>query len=208
MLINEVITKTSSFPYNIKMLSFFEPSNFDCLSFNLLSEEKRERLDMIVEDFMVPQYRRGLKEAINKYENSGLPLKYIKNSDFYIIAMGSINGIFDGYDIWINANSISSIDLDSSFVVGHEVGHKILYIQEKNNPNNYNSFLDEIESLTGISKNAYHYYENGRRFHFLKEFICDEIGSLVAGNNNDYIFNFEEDLRNRVRRKIMSISHK
>ena len=121
-------------------------------------------------EVLCSQYKRGLIEALDKYNVSPLPNKYINGQDFLVKVFPShYYGFFhyDGDIIEVDADTISGMrKICSSYLLGHELGHKISkYIDT-------DEVFEELGSIFDIPMS---------RKDILEETFADVVGYTVSG---------------------------
>lgn len=134
-----------------------------------LNDERFEFIKTILNS----QYSNAVSYVIADYKNSLLPLKFIENQNIYVTNLGdcsNIYGLFElnGDDILVDANAICSMiaDIRSSFLFGHEMGHKIANYRAKD------ATYIQLANILGIS-----FYDNQN---IVKETFADECGNIVC----------------------------
>ena len=130
----------------------------------------------------------------NQYDNSPLPQKYIKEQEFIVtvlprIILGCFCYIND--KIYVDADEISNIRrINASFLLGHEIGHKISkYIDTKD-------IYNEISRLFCIPIS---------RKDILEETLADLVGFVVS-NNGSFSYPIDTDNRKKeyAKRKVLT----
>lgn len=134
-----------------------------------LIDERFESIKTILNS----QYSNAVTCVIADYKNSLLPLKFIENQNICVTNLGdcsNIYGLFElnGDDILVDANAICSMiaDIRSSFLFGHEMGHKIAKYRAND------ATYIQLANILGIS-----FYDNQN---IIKETFADECGNIVC----------------------------
>lgn len=125
-----------------------------------------------VEQTMIEQFLRGLRESISAYKASELPDRFLYPQEYIITNVTPFLGTYFlmGDDIMISADGISNITgTENTFLLGHEMGHKI---------DKYKDTTDAFYSIaTSFGMNVQDNEE------FLREMYADICGIIVSGNN-------------------------
>ena len=161
---------------------------------------KRNILSPKDDDWMIDclcnQYKNGLQEALNQYDNSPLPKKYIDGQDFIVtILPREIIGhfIYFNDEIYVDADAISNIRrTNAANLIGHEIGHKISkYLNTKN----IKSIYDEISRIFYISSS------NKEK---LNETFADLVGFIVDDNGTfSYPIDKDNGKKQYAKRKVL-----
>lgn len=130
--------------------------------------------DEWVMEILNNQVIRGLRQTIDAYKESELPDRFLYPQNYIITNVISENtlGAFClvGDDIIVDADTISNITATkSSFLLGHEMGHKI----EK--------YIDPIEAYINIASSFGISIDGNEEF--LSEIFADLCGLIVSKNN-------------------------
>lgn len=139
------------------------------------------------------QYKNGLKEALNQYDNSPLPKKYIDGQDFIVtILPREILGGFSYIDdkIYVDADAISNIKrINATFLMGHEIGHKISkYIYTKD-------IYDEISIL---------FYISSSKKEVITETFADLVGFIINDNGTfSYPIDADSEKKGYAKKKVL-----
>ena len=132
-----------------------------------------KRNEEFVEQIMIEQFLRGLKESIAAYKASELPDRFLYPQEYIITNVTPFLGTYFllGDDIMISADGISNITgTENTFLLGHEMGHKI---------DKYKETTDAFYSIaTSFGMNVQDNEE------FLREMYADICGIIVSGNND------------------------
>lgn len=139
-----------------------------------LMDVAEERVEFVT-DILVNQVLRGLRSSIESYKNSELPNKYLQFQTFIVTNKipFTIAGAFklDGDDIIVEADSISDIrPISASFLLGHEMGHKI------------DKYIDTKEAYQSIASS---FGIGTANEEFLREMYADICGLIASKNNNE-----------------------
>lgn len=153
--------------------------------------------DSFIDDMLVNQVLNGLKDSIERYKESEMPNKFIKNQRYIITNKlpSNIKGVFSSIrdEIYVDADVISGItNLGAAFLHGHEVGHKI----EKYF--NLLAVYEEIAHILDLSVSGNEY--------LISETFADECGNITAQSNIDHgllRYPLEQEKREYIHRKIL-----
>lgn len=144
-------------------------------------------------NYLYNQYKNGLKETINQYDNSPLPKKYIDGQEFIVtILPREILGCFYyiNDEIYVDADAISNIKrINAAFLLGHEIGHKISkYIYTK-------TIYNEISRIFNISSS---------KKEILNETFADLVGFIVNDNGSfSYPIKTDDRKKEYAKRKVL-----
>lgn len=159
--------------------------------------EKNENLERFVEEMLGPQYFEAMKRNILAYEDSQLPIRFLHGSKVVIAPLP-----IEVPACYLPVPDIIMMDNDAvcgmkhfsgEFVMGHELGHKILWVK-----------LGKEELLKRISDILMVNSQSNDKM--LKELIADEVGNLISGDQVDrQLFSKRIDERKRegIQRKIL-----
>ena len=159
-------------------------------------EEVRDDIDdSFLVNTLIYQSVEGIKSAIRRYEESGLPNRFLKGQRF--IATNKLHRHIYGYfylpndDIVLDADAISNIRrIESSFLFGHEMGHKIIRYRDTSSSQKEIARIFQM-SIEGNERN-------------LKELYSDIVGLIVSNFNSS-----EEDPKvTHLKRKVLSDLHR
>lgn len=147
--------------------------------------------DGFIDDIMIKQCLRGLKEAISTYKSSELPDRFISGQEI-IITNDLPEGIYGamsmiGDMMLIEADAISDIrPVKASYLFAHEIGHKIERYRDMSESKNM------VAHLLGIGL-----YGHER---MISEALADEVGNIAVRENSDACrFNYYlEDEQHKV----------
>lgn len=162
--------------------------------------ERLESLGVILDN----QYLTSIKRVLMSYEKSSLPQKFITNQKILIKNLPTYNGLYGMFDHWYDdiiadANTISEVyhGVSSSFLFGHEMGHK-LYKYKSNE-----ELLRGIANILDISA-----YGND---YLITETFSDECGNLISPTicEHDILpFPLEDTKREGIQRLILEHVYK
>lgn len=124
-----------------------------------------------IEETIIDGLYNGSKKAIDCYQASELPNKFIKRQNFFIT--NNIPNILLGVcdesgDIYLDADAIQGIRyVSAEFLLAHEVGHKILRYIDKNR------VYKDIADVLGIDVDNFQI--------FLTETFANACGNIASG---------------------------
>lgn len=149
------------------------------LKIPVLTANDNNRLDEnnFFKEMITSQYLKGIKETLVAYKNSLLPDRFLTNQLIYVVNTSDFYGsfLYDGdLDIiYVNFNTISDISCyKSSYVFGHEMGHKIE--KYKANMTTY----QEVSRILDVSVDG--------NLKILSETFADACGNIVYSDINAY----------------------
>lgn len=128
----------------------------------------------LIEEIMIESLYHGTRGAIEKYKASALPDKYIEHQSFIVtnnlpdkvLGAHATNG-----NICLEADAMQGICyVSASFLLAHEVGHKILNYIDKSKA------LKDIGDVLGLTSEYYQI--------FLSEIFADACGNLTSKDEN------------------------
>ncbi|MDE5630707.1 MAG: M48 family metalloprotease [Bacilli bacterium] len=148
------------------------------LRFNSVLDESQDEWVM---EMLNNQVLKGLRDSIAAYKNSELPDKFLYPQKYTItnVFPEKVLGAFclDGDDIIVDADTISNIGkTESSFLLGHEMGHKIA------------KYIDTMDALISIASSFGISVEGNEEF--LNEAYANLCGIITCGNNDIPLLNF------------------
>lgn len=122
----------------------------------------------------------GLRRSIDAYKSSELPNKFLYPQNYIItneVPQGAFGAFYlDGDDIIVEADTISNIGkVKSSFLLGHEMGHKIA------------KYIDTTDALYSIASSFGMGVEGNEEF--LNEVYANLCGIIVSGKNETPLAN-------------------
>lgn len=155
------------------------------------SMERDENIMKFAEEMWFPQYFRAVKQIVDVYEKSQMPLRYIVGQEIDIFPMLDSVGIYSlsSGKIAIDNDSLLDIRKEGSGaqIFGHEIGHKILFVKDSN------ELLRNIESLLSIRRKWSH------------EIIAELAGEVIS-NETSTIFRFDERAKNYFKRQLLKLA--
>lgn len=144
-------------------------------------------------ELLMCQYYNAVKRAIEAYNNSDLPTRFIEAQKFIVTDLSFAGpgnlGLYDRQSdtIFFAPNAISGIGCNGEFLMGHEVGHKIeryKLIDEETK--------EEIRSILGLCS----FNE-----HIIKETFADACGDIVYNKQDSYHQFLPDDEKRREKLK-------
>ena len=149
----------------------------------------------MVDDMIINQIIRELKEPIEKISKSELPQKFIDGQSFFITNRLPISNyaLFDLIDdnIYVDADVASNIrTISATFILAHEIGHKIDKYTETSR------VYQELANIFNLSINDQE---------TLSETFADICGNIVSGMNHYHELseNVSEDKNNYAKRLVL-----
>lgn len=152
------------------------------IPFNGELDENRDY--SFIEDIMIQGLYRGTKEALEDYQQSELPNKFIEQQKIVVTnnLPECILGVCDVFnDIYLDADAMQGIrNVKPSFLFAHEVGHKILkYIDNAKT-------LKDLGDILGL---AHEYHQA-----FLIEIFSEACGNIASNDNSYNVFGERLDI--------------
>lgn len=127
-----------------------------------------------IEEMIISGLYRGTKEAIDSYQASELPNKFIENQKFIVtnnLPSDVLGRCSESADIYLDADAMQGIrSVSANFLLAHEVGHKILRYIDKDQA------LKDIGNIIGLPLEHYEI--------FLSEIFANACGNLASKDEN------------------------
>lgn len=151
----------------------------------------------IIEEMMIGGLYRGTKEAIDSYQNSDLPNKFIESQKFIVtnnLPTDVLGWCSDNADIYLEADAMQGIrHVSASFLLAHEVGHKILRYIDKDQA------LKDIADILAITPENCQF--------FLSEIFANACGNLASKDENYDVLGdritFNEDISEAIKQRTL-----
>ncbi len=153
--------------------------------------EKKENIMKFAEEMLFPQYFRAMKKIITQYEQSQMPLRYLKGQEIIILPLFEITtGAFcENGNILIDNNTcIGARRAPGELVIGHEIGHKLLRVKK----------TKEVKELMArrVPVNRY----------LVEEILAELTGEIVSEQESEEFFWLDSNTKNEIKQAILKLA--
>ncbi len=98
------------------------------------ASEKNENLEKFAEEIWAPQYFRHARNILNTFENSQIPIKFVKGQNWLLTRLWSIReqlrGVYDRYEDTVIEDIDTTLKPLGETVFGCVIGGKILAVKD------------------------------------------------------------------------------
>lgn len=155
--------------------------------------ERDENIMRFAEEMLFPQYFRAAKKIIGRYEQSQMPLRYLKGQEIDVLPMVERLGCYSIVTGKIALDNDGMIDIrkegSGAKIFGHEMGHKIVCVKDS----------DEL------LRNVTNYFSINCKW--AHEIVADLAGEIIAADDTASNLSYlDEKAKKYFKRQILKLA--